>query len=159
MRYSNDRHHAQDALQETFANVFKYLHTYNGAGSFEGWLKRIAVNCSLTYHRKIKPIHFADDSEMERRSKATVPEIYGELGKEEILKLLKELPESYYMVFNLSVIEGYNHTEIGEMLGISASTSRSTLSRARARLIEIMQKKAHVYHDVHHSIQYPRQSS
>lgn len=154
-RYTGDRHHAQDALQETFVNVFKYIHTYNGKGSLEGWLKRIAVNCSLTYKRKIRPIHFADDSELERSATATVPDVYSTLGKAEIMDLLQELPQSYFLVFNLSIIEGYNHTEIGEMLDITSSTSRSTLSRARSRLIEIMQSRAHRYHTMPQSIKYP----
>ena len=141
LRYTKDRNLAQDALQETFVNVFKYIHSYKGNGSFEGWLKRIAVNCSITFQKKIRPIHFADEMEMDRVSQAQIPDIYSTLGKEDILKLLDRLPKSYNMVFNLSVIEGYNHQEIGDILNISASTSRATLSRARAKLIEIMQEE------------------
>ena len=145
-RYTGgDNHHAQDALQETFINIFKYLHTYNSSGSFEGWIKRIAVNCCLTFQRKIRPIHFAEESEMERITETVIPDVYSSLGKEALLDLIKELPESYYLVFNLYVIEGYDHSEIGKMLDISASTSRSTLSRARAKLIDTMQRRTEQY--------------
>lgn len=144
IRYTKDRNHAQDALQETFVNVFKYINSYKGNGSFEGWLKRIAVNCSITFQKKIRPIHFADEMEMDRVSQAQIPDIYSTLGKEDILKLLDRLPKSYHVVFNLNVIEGYNHQEIGDILNITASTSRATLSRARAKLIEIMQEEGQV---------------
>lgn len=142
MRYTNDRSHAEDALQETFVNVFKYIKSYKGTGSFEGWLKRIAVNCSITFQKKIRPIHFADEMEMERVSQAQIPDVYSTLGKQDIMELIHQLPQSYKVVFTLNIIEGYNHNEIGEMLNISASTSRATLSRARAKLIEYMQATA-----------------
>jgi RNA polymerase sigma-70 factor (ECF subfamily) len=67
-----------------------------------------------------------------------IPKVYSTLGKEEILGLLNELPRSLFVVFNMSVIEGYNHREISEILGISEGTSRASLSRARARVIEII---------------------
>lgn len=146
IRYTKDRSLAEDALQETFINVFKYINSYQFKGSFEGWLKRIAVNCSITFQKKIRPIHFADETVMENISEAQVPEVYGTLGRDELLKLIDKLPKSYHVVFNLNIIEGYNHAEIGEMLNITASTSRATLSRARAKLIEIMQAESKSSH-------------
>lgn len=138
-RYTHDPASAQDALQETFINVFKYLHTYTGKGSFEGWLKRIAVNCSLAFVKKIHPVYFAEENSEDALQMSEVPDVYSQLGKEEILTLMKRLPESLFIVFNLIVIEGYNHKEVGEMLGITEGSSRGSLSRARARLIDIVQ--------------------
>ena len=58
MRYTSDKELAKDALQECFINVFKYIHKYEGKGSFEGWIKRIAVTCTLTIHKKYHQIYF-----------------------------------------------------------------------------------------------------
>jgi len=140
-RYTKDRVVAQDALQETFINTFKYLDSYNGKGSFDGWIKRIAVNCSLTFMKKLRAAHYADEIDDRVHTKAAVPEVYSTLGKEQILQLLEELPHSMYTIFNLIIIEGYNHSDVSNMLDISERTSRATLSRARARLIQIMQRE------------------
>lgn len=141
LRYTKDKSIAQDALQETFMNVFKYINTYSGKGSLEGWLKRIAVNCSLTILKKFQTHKFTDHVEDSSIHKAEIPDIYSTLGREEILKLLQKLPPSMNIIFNLSIIEGYNHREISELLKISERTSRATLSRARARLIKIMEQE------------------
>ena len=143
MRYLKDPFTAQDVLQETFINVFKYAGTYQHQGSFEGWLKRIAVNCSLTWIKKHKRMHFdtigpAEDQDL----KTEIPDAYANLGYEAIMALLDKLPQSFAAVFNLYVVEGYSHEEIGEMLQISASTSRAALSRARSRLIDLLQAEA-----------------
>ena len=141
MRYTKDKSLAQDALQETFINVFKYLNTFQGTGSFDGWIKRIAVNCSLKYIKKYNTPFYTTEINDSVQVEAQVPDIYSKLSREDILLLLKELPHSMYTVFNLSIIEGYKHSEIGEMLNISERTSRATLSRARARLIKIMNRE------------------
>ena len=143
-RYTKDSASAQDALQETFINVFKYLHTYSGKGSFEGWMKRIAVNCSLAFAKKVHPVYFVDDTPASDYEMSEVPDAYSNLGKEEIMRLLKRLPESLYIVFNLVVIEGYNHREVGEMLGITEGSSRGSLSRARAKLIDILNSENNI---------------
>lgn len=137
-RYTRDGASAQDALQETFINVFRYLHSYSGKGSFEGWMKRIAVNCSIAYNRKMHSMYFVEDTPATELLNAQVPQAYSNLGQEEILRLMTKLPDSLYTVFNLVVIEGYNHREVGEMLGITEGSSRGSLSRARAKMIEIL---------------------
>ena len=147
-RYTKDTASAQDALQETFINTFKYIHSYSGKGSFEGWLKRIAVNCSLAFAKKVHPVYFVDETPDSEHQMSEVPDAYSNLGKEEIMKLLKRLPESLYVVFNLVVIEGYNHREVGEMLGITEGSSRGSLSRARSKLIEILQAENSIGLDV-----------
>lgn len=140
-RYSSNTESANDALQETFINVFKYINGFSGQGSFEGWLKRIAVNCSITFGKKFNKFHFHDEAEIDRSKNFQLPNIYGQMNKEDILQLLDQLPKSLYTVFNLAIIEGYNHKEIGEVLGISESTSRASLSRARNKLIEIIENE------------------
>ena len=138
-RYTKDPASAQDALQETFINVFKYINSYSGKGSFEGWMRRIAVNCSLAFAKKVHPVYFVDETPDSALQMSEVPDAYSNLGKEEVMNLMKRLPESLYIVFNLVVIEGYNHREVGEMLGITEGSSRGSLSRARSKMIEILQ--------------------
>ncbi len=141
VRYTKDKVVAQDALQETFINVFKYLKSYDGRGSFDGWIKRIAVNCSLSFKKKLRAAYYAEEIDERVHQQAQVPDIYSKLGREEIMELLEELPPSMYTIFNLCIIEGYNHREVAGILDISERTSRATLSRARARLIEIMTRE------------------
>ncbi len=141
MRYCGERSMADDALQETFINVFKYIGSYSGQGSFEGWMKRIAVNSSIQLLRKYKPFAFKEDREMEMVFEAEVPSVMSTLGKKEILGLIDQLPKSLRTVFNMYVIEGFSHKEIGEMLSITSSTSRSHLTKARVKMIELLEKQ------------------
>lgn len=141
MRYTTDKELAKDALQECFINAFKYIHKYEGKGSFEGWIKRIAVTCTLTIHKKYHQIYFVEENVADQYSQTNIPDIYSELGVEDIMALLKKLPESLYLVFNLNVVEGFNHGEISEMLGITESTSRAALCKARNKLVELIKKQ------------------
>ena len=142
-RYTSDRELAKDALQECFINAFKYIQGYEGKGSFEGWLKRIAVTSTLTLHRKYHKIYFSEESESDNYKNAVFPDVYSDLGIEEIKELISELPESQYVVFNMNVVEGFIHSEIAEILGITESTSRSMLCKARNRLIGLINKREH----------------
>ena len=137
-RYSRDSESAKDALQESFINIFKYINSYSGAGSFEGWMKRIAVNCTITFQKKNFKLHYEPTMLHDSSQHSEIPEVYSTLGKEDILILLSELPRALNVVFNMHVVEGYSHKEISKLLSISVGTSRASLSRARARLIEII---------------------
>lgn len=132
-RFARDRNEAEDILQEGFVRVFNKLDLYKGTGSLEAWIKRVMINTALKYREKnitkhhyteIDNVHIFDAS----------PTVLEELSKEEILKLVQELPDGYRAVFNLYVIEGYSHRDIGEMLKIGESTSRSQLVKARTLL-------------------------
>jgi RNA polymerase sigma factor (sigma-70 family) len=141
LRYTKNRDQANDALQEAFLNAFRYMHTYQGSGSFEGWLKRIAVNSSITFLKDLKQHRWEDESVIDTNAFAEVPNIVAELNKEEILKLLQYLPHAQYVIFNMCIIEGYNHTEVAQVLNITESSSRATLCRARNSLAEILKKE------------------
>lgn len=141
-RYCTDPEKAKDALQETFINAFKYLHTYNGSGSFEGWLKRIAVTCSIGVQKKSGPIYFSEYEIADESGNATIPDVFSDLGVEDIYKLLAKLPKSLNIVFNMYIIEGYSHKEIGDILNITESTSRANLTKARARLIDMISEES-----------------
>lgn len=139
MRYANDSMEAEDILQEAFVKVFQYVEQFKFEGSFEGWIRRIVVNTAIR-HLERKKISF---NELEENS-ANHPKVDSSalvnLGQEDLLKLINQLPDGYRMVFNLNVIEGYSHEEIAEMLHIQAGTSRSQLVKARKMLqTQIMQ--------------------
>lgn len=133
LRYYPNADIARDILQDGFVKVFENMASFRFEGSFEGWMRKIMVNTALEYHR--------------RKTDGKVVEINGEyFGYEELdyldadyntlLAIVAELPQQYRLVFNLYAIEGYSHAEIGSMLNISESTSKSNYSRARAILRE-----------------------
>ncbi|WP_266362293.1 RNA polymerase sigma factor [Tellurirhabdus rosea] len=132
-RYIGDRFTAEEVLMDGFMRVFERIGQYKGEGSFEGWMKRIMVNESLTYLRRHK--HWLAEVNLDDAAPTAEAAWADEnIRAEELLDLLAELPEGYRTVFNLYAIEGYNHAEIAEMLGITESTSKSQLHRARAYL-------------------------
>ena len=135
LRYAIDQMEAEDMLQEGFVRIFNNLHQFKFEGSFEGWMRRIVVNVCLKHLQKRK-IQFKE-IEIEGNNEPTInPYAYNNLGAEELMKLINQLPDGYRTVFNLSVIEGYSHDEIAVLLGIQASTSRSQLVKARRLLQE-----------------------
>ncbi len=136
LRYTKTKMEAEDVLQEAFLRIFKYIHQFKFEGSFEGWLRRIVVNSALKNISK-KRINFSEMTDYNQVSATIEPYAYSNLGEDVILKLISQLPEGYRLVFNLNVIEGFSHEEIGNMLSIQASTSRSQLVKAR----KILQNK------------------
>ncbi|MDX2302633.1 MAG: sigma-70 family RNA polymerase sigma factor [Microscillaceae bacterium] len=137
-RYTRGQEEAKDILQEGFVKVFKNIQNFKGDGSLEGWIRRIMVNTAINHFHKFKkyeandPIH---DCYQELPGSSYDHEFaLQNLGYQEILKLIRELPSSCQTVFNLHVIEGYNHREIADLLNISEGTSKSYLARAREKL-------------------------
>jgi len=142
LRYAHNTLEADDILQEAFIRIFKFLKDYRFNGSLEGWIHRIVINTAINYYK----------SKLHEREEINI-EIAGNeddlksididtMARDELLGVIQQLPEGYRMVFNLYVIEGYNHQEIGKLLNISESTSKSQLSRARAVLQQkIRQRK------------------
>jgi len=143
-RYCNDQYLAQDALQETFINIFKYIKKYSGQGSFEGWMKRIAVNCSFAIVKKVNKVNFYEEIELQYHLPTDVPDVYSQLNEEVLLKLIARLPKNQQIVFNMKVIEGFSHDEIAKMLKIKPSTSRSNLVRARLNLLKQIEKSEYI---------------
>lgn len=136
LRYVKEESNAKDVLQETLIRIFRNIEKYKATGSFEGWMKKIAVRCSLNWLEKNKARRevFAVDMNIDEPSQ---PEPLDNLTVEQITKLIDELPAGYQTVFNLNVVEGYDHKEIAELLNITESASRSQLVRAR----RLLQKK------------------
>lgn len=134
LRYMGDREGAEDILQDGFVTLFTKLDSYEGSGSFEGWARKIFVNTALMSLRKNDVLKKSEDIEEARELTSTDVTVIQEIGCRELLKLISELPPGFRTVFNLYVMEGYTHKEIGERLGISEATSRSQLQRARTIL-------------------------
>lgn len=141
MRYTNDYHIAEDILQDGFIKVFKNISKYRGEGSFEGWIRRIFVNTAIEHYRKKVNMYAVTEIESDH-IKTYDGDIVDQLQAEDLLRLIGELSPGYRTVFNMYVIEGYSHQEIGEMLGISEGTSKSQLSRARS-LLQIKVNELH----------------
>ncbi|MDH6357176.1 sigma-70 family RNA polymerase sigma factor [Parabacteroides sp. PF5-9] len=137
LRYVNDRETARDLLQDGFVKVFTSIHSYSGNGSFEGWMRKIFVNCALEYLRKSDVLRDATDLEYSTELVQPASSAISDISAKELLKLVQELPDGFRMVFNLFAIEGYSHKEIGEMLHITESTSRSQFTRAK----QLLQRK------------------
>jgi RNA polymerase sigma factor (sigma-70 family) len=135
LRYAKNKMEAQDVLQEVFVKVYNNIHTYHHDGSFEGWLRRIAVNTSIThYRRNLKHAYQDDIDEVVMRNEEPVGVADLEFTQEEMMSCIAKLPVGYKTVFNLYVIEGFMHKEIADMLEIDVNTSKSQLSRAKTYL-------------------------
>lgn len=128
LKYSPNKTEAEDNLQDAFITIFKRIEQFKGKGSFEGWIKRITVNTVLQKYRSKKMYSITEESRIEEPEEELDVE---EVPLQFLLKIVQELPDRYRMVFNLYVLDGYSHKEIGELLGISDGTSKSNLARAR----------------------------
>ncbi|MCX7863077.1 MAG: RNA polymerase sigma factor [Bacteroidales bacterium] len=133
LRYARNADDAKDILHDGFLKVFKCLHEYKGTGSFEGWIRRIMVHTAINTYRLYNSRWFfiEDNTEIDTPDEITIED---NISYEELIKHINALPDGYRIVFNMYVIEGYKHQEIAQMLGISESTSKTQLLKARKLL-------------------------
>lgn len=134
LRFALINEDADDILQDGFIRVFKHIGDFRGEGSLEGWVRRTIVNTAINYYKKKIKQGIKTDLEYVKGKVKETNNIVEKMAADELLELINELPPGYRMVFNLNVIEGYTHKEIGQMLEISENTSKSQLSRARISL-------------------------
>ena len=134
IRYVGDRELAEDILQDGFVTLFTHLSDYKGDGSFEGWARKIFVTTALMELRRKDALKMSDDLEVVRGMKTEITGQIQNIGYKDLIKVITQLPPGFRTVFNMYAIEGYSHKEIGEILGISETTSRTQLSRARTWL-------------------------
>lgn len=129
-QYISDLHYAEDVMITGFAKAFDRLHRFRFEGSFEGWLRRIMSREAIDFLRSRKPMVFAEVEEA-----AFVADVYaGDFDVDALQRLIDQLPDGYKTVLLLYAVEGYSHKEIASMLGISESTSKSQLFKARKLL-------------------------
>lgn len=137
-RYLIDQNAVSDLSQEIFITVFKALKRSfdSSKGNFKPWLRKIAIHQCLRYNKSNLSFKGFDDNTPEI---SIEPSVFNNFSEEELMKLVHLIPEQYRLVFNMVVIDGYSHAEVGEMLGISTLASRKKLSRARNWLSQRIQ--------------------
>ncbi len=148
LRYAKDKSLAQDYLQEAFITIFKNLKQFDKLkGRFEAWAKRVTINVCLSNIRKNSlyavNIGYAEMIETDE------PSALDNLALKDMLNVIQDLPIGYRTVFNMYVIDGFSHKEIAQELGVSISTSKSQLMKAKKLLQKKVKNKANVYSQDH----------
>lgn len=137
-RITRSEEDAEDVLQEAFLSAFRNLDKYRGDATFGAWLKRIVVNKAINALNKKKHETIPDDEQWDVAEEEITTEYRENLTVERVRQGIEKLPDGYRTVLSLYLLEGYDHQEIGQILGISESTSKSQLNRARTKLQEIL---------------------
>jgi len=140
LRYSNNQEDALDILHEGFIKVFKNIGKYQLGTSLSAWMRRIMVNTAIDFYRK-NVRRRTEDLETAYSISSNAPDALSQVTEKEILAAIQTLSPAYRSVFNLYVIEGFSHKEIADQLGITESTSRSNLVKARHKLKAILAAK------------------
>ena len=146
LRYAKTSFEAEDVLQEGFMKVFKNLEKFKKDCPLEFWIRKIMVNTALKHYKQSMHLSLTTD-EQEVKQVAEEEFVLSDFSFEELLQLVRQLAPRYQLVFNLYAIEGYNHREIGEMLGISEGTSKSQYARARVVLKNMLENQEKMYHE------------
>jgi RNA polymerase sigma-70 factor (ECF subfamily) len=137
LRYASNRNDASEVLNEGFFKAFTNIEKYDKNWPFKSWLSKIMYNTSIDYYRaNLRWSQMADIDKSDYPANDTT--IEHKLGYEDLLATIQRLPPAYRVIFNLYAIDGYSHEEIAEMVGISASTSRSNLHKARQKLQQML---------------------
>ncbi len=134
-RMLNNREDAEDMLQEVFIQVFQKLDSFRYESSFGSWLKTITIHSCINFLNKKKTELIYCD-EIDRHDRVQEEEQHVELTTENVLKAMEDLPEGGRLVFSLYLLEGYDHSEIAEILNITESTSKTQYMRAKRRVYE-----------------------
>lgn len=144
LRYLGNADDAKDVLQDAFIKIFKALPDYKENGRFEAWMRTVVITTSLNCIRREKKWADIDEYAFEHTLTGD-PEAYAELGAQELMGLVQRLPEKLRVVFNLAVLEEYNHEEIAKELNINENASRSSLFRARKILRNMIAESEKVH--------------
>jgi len=134
---------AEDVLQEAFVNAFQSIKSYQGKASFGAWLKKIVVNKAISHLRKQHLDMVELDDRFDLKDDQDVDDLNLILKIETIREAIQKLPNGFRVVFSLYLLEGYDHQEIAEILGISVSTSKSQYNRAKKKLRDILRREVY----------------
>ena len=140
-RYGHSREDAEDMLQEAFIKVFLQIHTFEGRGALEGWIRRIIVHTCINILKKNKRFNESVDIIHATGVQVREESIPSIIQAKEVVECIRMLPMGYKTVLNLYAIEGFSHKEISVMLDIEESTSRSQYTRAKAMLEDTLIRK------------------
>ena len=142
LRITRSEAEAEDVLQEAFINAFRNIDSYRGDATFGAWLKRIVVNKAINAVNRKKHDPIPDDGRWDVAEEEPTAEYGDELTVDRVKRSIGELPDGYRTVISLYLLEGYDHQEIAEIMGISESTSKSQLNRAKNKLRELLTRKS-----------------
>ncbi len=132
IRYSGRRDEAEDILQDGLIKIYFNIRDFAGKGSFINWMRKIMVNTAIThYHRNLKHQYHQDIEDIRETDIEGASLETADFTREELLQVIRDLPQGYRIVFNLYAVEGYKHKEIAEILEIDVNTSKSQYSRAK----------------------------
>ncbi len=137
LRYASHQDEALDILHEGFIKIFKNLDKYQPNTSLLAWMKTVVINTAIDHLRKMAKQR-TEDIDLVFSIEADNVDAHSIINEKDILKCIQLLTPAYRSVFNLYVLEGYSHKEIGDLLGITESTSRSNLVKARTKLKEML---------------------
>jgi RNA polymerase sigma factor (sigma-70 family) len=141
-RMMNNREEAEDMLQESFSEAFLRLDTFRFESSFGAWIKRITVNKCINALKKRKADLVPVEEIPDHSGEEDAQDVTG-LSVDVVRQALEKLPEGYRVIFSLYLLEGYDHAEISQIMGISEATSKSQYSRAKQRMKEILKYALH----------------
>ena len=133
-RYIFNNESAAEVLNDAFYKILTRMHLYSGSGPFEGWMRAIVVHSITDHLRKYIKHEQTIKSGIEEYDVGVEEDLNGKLNWKELLAIIHELPDVQRAVFNLYVFEGYQHKEIGALLGLSENNSRWHLNAARKKL-------------------------
>ena len=140
LRYSKNLEEAEEILQDGFIRVFKFISQFKNEGSFEGWIRKIMVNCALQKLRSQVNLRMVVPLNTALHDDQYDDNIVEKITGKEMLQMVQALSPAYRMVFNLYHFEGYKHREIAELLGIEEGTSKSNLAQAKKNLQNAVKK-------------------
>jgi RNA polymerase sigma factor (sigma-70 family) len=137
LRYSNNREEAAEILNDSFLKVFTNLQKHKSDRSLKAWIRRIVINTALDKYRQNRRRGFEMDI-ADIQEETLDENVIDKLSAEDIMRMVQQLPPDHRTVFNLYEIEGFNHEEISQMLGMPVGTSKSNLSRAKSKLRQLI---------------------
>ena len=147
IRYTKEREDALDVLQDGFMKVFTNIKLFGNTGSLEGWIRKIMVNTAIDFYRKNKKSltfansEYVEDNAEDIKEEENPDEAYLNISPNEIMEAVQQLTPAYRTVFNMYVMDGYTHKEIGQQLGINEGTSKSNFAKAKMNLKKTLAKK------------------
>ncbi len=142
LRFMREEEAAQDVMQEAFISAFENLSSYRGDSAFGAWLKRIVINKAITHLGKRKMERLPEDERWDVKEEEAIDIFEGfPFTVEKVRKAIYDLPDGYRSVLSLYLLEGYDHSEIAEIMGITESTSKSQFNRSKKKLKELLQGK------------------
>jgi RNA polymerase sigma-70 factor (ECF subfamily) len=133
-RYFDDNEDAQDALQEGFIRVFRYLDQWQEQGQLGAWIRRVMVNTSLNMLKNKKAVIVGIDSDQFSELTDHSIQALSDLHQDDLIRLIQQMPAGYRTVFNLFAVEGFSHAEIAASLNVSENTSKTQYHKAKAWL-------------------------